>query len=327
LRDDPTVPDHTHQPLPQLHGIEGHTQLPSAATDLILLGDLTGRYATGSYSRLASDGRTVALRDDRQGAAEHGHRITAAIACHVARAGGPVDQLTRLLLHPDHEGGRHARNIALRSGQARALDYIRRVWASATKTVSTTMALGSRHDAYEVLAALRDRIETTPWHGERGRTALRVLRAHLNFAEIAGGPLHHASERQTAEEAGISRTTLRAVYESILKPQGWLRRLRAGHGREGSTWYLKTYCRLVPGPLSTPPRPGTLRPQAMPRFRRGPFLLSLTGSRPRPQRQHPAREHRGLTDPAGPRTFLRRPLSSTSASSRARVSTPPCPPR
>ncbi|MCX5188124.1 hypothetical protein [Streptomyces sp. NBC_00268] len=36
-----------------------------------------------------------------------------------------------------------------------------------------------------------------------------MLRAHLNFAEIAGGPLHHASERQTAEEAGVSRTTLR----------------------------------------------------------------------------------------------------------------------
>ncbi|MGP4092797.1 helix-turn-helix domain-containing protein, partial [Streptomyces sp. KR55] len=65
-----------------------------------------------------------------------------------------------------------------------------------------------------------------------------MLRAHLNFAEMAGGPLHHASERQTAEEAGISRTTLRAVYETVLKPQGWLRRLRVGHGREGSTWYL-----------------------------------------------------------------------------------------
>ncbi|WP_328552355.1 MULTISPECIES: hypothetical protein [unclassified Streptomyces] len=80
----------------------------------------------------------------------------------------------------------------------------------------------SRHDAYEILAALRDRIETTPWRGERGRTALRVLRAHLNFAEIAGGPLHHASERQTAEEAGISRTTLRVVYETVLKPGTWV---------------------------------------------------------------------------------------------------------
>ncbi|MEU9247452.1 MarR family transcriptional regulator [Streptomyces sp. NPDC048385] len=180
----------------------------------------------------------MVLRADRQGAAEHGHRITAAIACHVARAGGTVDQFTQLLLHPEHEGGRHTRNIALRSGQSRALDYIRRVWASASDAISSTRSLGSRHEAYEILAALRDRIETTPWRGERGRTALRVLRAHLNFAEIAGGPLHHASERQTAEEAGVSRTTLRAVYETILRPQGWLRRLRVGHGREGSTWYL-----------------------------------------------------------------------------------------
>ncbi|WP_239015038.1 MarR family winged helix-turn-helix transcriptional regulator [Streptomyces sp. CdTB01] len=222
----------------EFRGIVGHARLPSAATDLILLGDLTGRYATGSYSRLSSDGRTVIPRGDRQGAAEHGHRITAAIACHVARAGGTVDQLTQLLLHPEHEGGRHTRSIALRSGQTRALDYIRRVWNSASKTISTTIALSSRHDAYEVLSALRDRIETTPWRGERGRTALRVLRAHLNFAETAGGPLHHASERQTAEEAGISRTTLRAVYETVLKPGGWLRRLRVGHGQEGSTWYL-----------------------------------------------------------------------------------------
>ncbi|MEU0647699.1 transcriptional regulator [Streptomyces umbrinus] len=170
--------------------------------------------------------------------AEHGHRITAAIACHVARAGGTVDELTRMILHPEHEGGRHARHIALRSGQTRALDYIRRVWDSASAAVSSTRSLDSRHDSYEVLAALRDRIETTPWRGERGRTALRVLRAHLNFAENAGGPLHHASERQTAEEAGISRTTLRAVYETVLKPRGWLRRLRVGHGREGSTPYL-----------------------------------------------------------------------------------------
>lgn len=227
--------------------------MPSAAADLILLGDLTGRYATGSYSRLAYDGRTVIPRGDRQGAADHGHRITAAIACHVARAGGTIDQLTQLLLHPEHEGGRHTRNIALRSGQTRALDYIRRVWNSASKMVSTTIALSSRHDAYEVLAALRDRIETTPWRGERGRTALRVLRAHLNFAEIAGGLLHYASERQTAEEAGISRTTLRAVYDTVLKPHGWLRRLRVGHGREGSSWSLgdgRTLSDGAPVPLS-----------------------------------------------------------------------------
>ncbi|TJZ98270.1 MarR family transcriptional regulator [Actinacidiphila oryziradicis] len=160
------------------------------------------------------------------------------MACHVARAGGTLDQLTHLLLHPEHEGGRHAQNIALRSGQARARDYIHRVWASASTAVSSTAAVESRHHAHEDLAALHDRIETTPWHGERGRTALRVLRAHLNFAETAGGRRHAASERQAAEEAGISRQTLRNAYETVLKPGGWLRRLRVGHGHEGSTWYL-----------------------------------------------------------------------------------------
>lgn len=60
LQDDPTVSFTSHQPLPQqlshLHGPLGLSHLPSAAAGLVLLGDLTGRYATGSYSRLASTG-------------------------------------------------------------------------------------------------------------------------------------------------------------------------------------------------------------------------------------------------------------------------------
>ncbi|WP_308377895.1 MarR family transcriptional regulator [Streptomyces sp. ISL-98] len=216
----------------------GLHHLSTAAADLVLLGDLTGRYAAGSYSRLSSDGLSVVARPDRQGEADHGHRITAAIACHVARAGGTLDQLVPLLMHPDHEGGRHARTIALRSGQARALDYVRRVWVSASAAVSSTVTVEARQHAHEDLAGLRDRIETTPWRGERGRTALRILRAHLNFAETAGGRQHSASERQTAEEAGVSRQALRNAYESVLKPNGWLHRLRIGHGRDGSTWYL-----------------------------------------------------------------------------------------
>ncbi|MGW6459720.1 helix-turn-helix domain-containing protein [Streptomyces sp. NPDC055078] len=216
----------------------GLHHLPSGAADLVLLGDLTGRYATGSYTRLAVDRRSVSLRGDRQGASDHGHRVTAAIACHVARADGTLGSLTRLLLHPDHEGGRHVRNIALRSGHSRAHSYVQRVWASARAAVRNTAVVESRHHAYEDLAALRTRIETTPWRGARGRTALRVLRAHLNFAEIAGGRRHASSERQAAEEAGLSRQTLRNAYETVLKPGGWLHRLRVGHGTKGSVWYL-----------------------------------------------------------------------------------------
>jgi hypothetical protein len=63
---------------------------------------------------------------------------------------GPVDQLTRLLLHPEHEGGRHARSIALRSGESRAPGCIRRVWSSASEAVGISGTLGSRHEAHEV---------------------------------------------------------------------------------------------------------------------------------------------------------------------------------
>lgn len=216
----------------------GLAQLPGAAADLILHGDLTGRYASGCYSRLSAGARAVDARPVRQGASEHGHRVTSAIACYVARAGGTLGQLTQLLMRPDHEGGRHVRTIELRSGQARARDYLSRVWASASAAVQNTASIGSRQQVHEELAAVRAVIETTPWRGERGRTALRVLRAHLTFATIAGGRLHAASERQTAEYAGVSRQTLRRVYEAVLKPGGWLQRLRTGHGREGSIWYL-----------------------------------------------------------------------------------------
>ncbi|NEC92301.1 hypothetical protein [Streptomyces sp. SID12501] len=47
------MPDSTHQPLPQRHiplarGRVGLPQLPPTAADLVLVGDLTGRYASGS---------------------------------------------------------------------------------------------------------------------------------------------------------------------------------------------------------------------------------------------------------------------------------------
>ncbi|MDX3798096.1 hypothetical protein [Streptomyces sp. AK04-3B] len=69
------MPDNTRQAdLPQQlshpSGPLGLCHLPpaaaAAAADPVLLGDLTGRYATGSYSRLACDGRSLVLREDRQ---------------------------------------------------------------------------------------------------------------------------------------------------------------------------------------------------------------------------------------------------------------------
>lgn len=247
----------------------GLRHLPRAAADLILLGDLTARYSVGSYSRLGPDGRTLRLREDRQGAADHGHRITAAIACHVARAGGSVDQLMQLVMHPDHEGGRHVQNIALRSGHAQARTYLERVWASACETVSSTTPVESRHHAHEDLARLRDRIESTPWRGERHRTALRVLRAHLTFAQCAGGRQHAASERQVAEEAGdrppdpAQRLQSRPEASGMASPtahrsgQGGLHlvpRQRARHARRPERRFAVSYL-----DHSVPPPAGHLR--------------------------------------------------------------------
>ncbi|EKX64591.1 hypothetical protein STRIP9103_08467 [Streptomyces ipomoeae 91-03] len=46
-----------------MEGLSIRNRLPGTvrevATGAAMLGDLTGRYATGSYSRLATDGRTV----------------------------------------------------------------------------------------------------------------------------------------------------------------------------------------------------------------------------------------------------------------------------
>lgn len=132
------------------------TSLPRSAADLILLGDLTGRYASGSYAHLAADGQSVAVRQTRQGVSEHGHRITAAIACYVARAQGTVDQFLSLLMQPDHEGGRHAQTVLARSGHARARAYAQRVWETACALVGATAQVESRHHVHEGLAALVD---------------------------------------------------------------------------------------------------------------------------------------------------------------------------
>ncbi|WP_245796676.1 MarR family transcriptional regulator [Actinacidiphila alni] len=126
----------------------------------------------------------------------------------------------------------------MRSGHARARAYVQRVWETACALVGSTTSVESRNHVHEALAALRARIEATPWPGERGRTALRVLLAHLSFAEVAGGRRHAASERQTAEAAGLSRQTVRSAYDNVLKPGGWLQRLKVGRGAEGSVWYL-----------------------------------------------------------------------------------------
>ena len=247
------------------------TTLPRPAADLILLGDLTGRYASGCYTRLAPGGESAVPRQRRQGASDHGHRITTAIACHVARAHGTADELLRLLMPPDHEGGRHVQNIAARSGHARAWDYVQRVWEAACALVYSTMQVESRHQVREGFAALRARIESTSWRNERGRTALRVLLAHLNFAETAGGRRHAASERQTAEAAGISRQTLRTAYATVLKPAGWLRRLTVGHGALGSTWYLgdgpQQPASAVPSHSQTTQRPPTRHLRSGPHMR------------------------------------------------------------
>ncbi|MEW2402018.1 transposase [Streptomyces sp. NPDC046862] len=98
--------------------------------------------------------------------AEHGHRITAAIACHVARAGGTVDQLTHLLMHPDHEGGRHTQNIAMRSGQARALAYVRR-------RLGQRLRNGPHHGRGRIPPARprRSRSSSRPYRGQ-GRTSI-----------------------------------------------------------------------------------------------------------------------------------------------------------
>ncbi|WP_327313491.1 hypothetical protein [Streptomyces sp. NBC_01235] len=164
------MPDSTHHALSQRNsndfcGILSPVQLPSAATDLILLGDLTGRYATGSYSRLASDGRSLVLRPDRQGAAEHGHRITAAIACHVARAGGTIDQLTQLLLHPEHEGGRHAQNKIERRKLVATFDEAERAAARNTRDVTAHVVMVKADDRTSLPRTAKDKL-LDPAQGE-----------------------------------------------------------------------------------------------------------------------------------------------------------------
>lgn len=122
------------------------------------------------------------------------------------------------------------------------------------------------------------------------------------------------SDRQSAQALGhhglnhdlhttpSARTTLRAVYETVLKPSGWLRRLRVGQGRQSSTWYLGDGSQPQ-SPCSRSPDSGRRQPgrptatSGLPALRSGQAILRPPGDLA--DRAQPARELDRRSDRTG----------------------------
>ncbi|WP_414167112.1 MarR family transcriptional regulator [Streptoverticillium reticulum] len=223
--------------------------MPAAFSDrmrrLYVDGDADGHYMPFAKKKLA-DGRygLVAGKDPRT-ASDHGHKVISALAMEAARTGMDRVAFHDLLLKGSGKGARHARDIAHRSGHDAAIIYIDRVRDRVREHLAARDGIDSRQDAHADLAALRARIERTPWKGTAGKTDFKNLSARLAVCEKAGGRRHTISERHLAEEAGCARETVRKSNER-LEAQGFLRQLDSGSPTEAAAWLL------LDGPVNAP---------------------------------------------------------------------------
>jgi DNA-binding Lrp family transcriptional regulator len=102
-----------------------------------------------------------------------------------------------------------------------------------------------------------DALSSQTWPGRRQQSELAVLVALCRFADAAGGPVVDASQRRLALEVAMSRETVAAALDRLLAA-GWVALVRAGSGRQASTWRVKVpvSLRAVQLTVATPPEDG-----------------------------------------------------------------------
>ncbi|MFE0061398.1 MarR family transcriptional regulator [Streptomyces sp. NPDC059003] len=197
---------------------------------LLVEGDIHGAYDCGS-SRCGQ--RTSA----------HAWATTRAIAADAVRAGWRESDFFQIMLDGPYKGGHDARGLLHRRGHDHAVAWLHRAWKGARQHVHSTDRLASRHDFHASLAALRTRIERTPWQGIAGKTDLRNLLARIAICEQTGGWDHTVSERELAERMGCSRATARNSNQRLLQTR-LLRQLNHGSARHGARWMLMSHVSL-----------------------------------------------------------------------------------
>ncbi|MFJ3658276.1 helix-turn-helix domain-containing protein [Streptomyces nigra] len=194
---------------------------------LLVLGDQEAAYARGNLQR---GGKNTATSD-------HAWAVTRALAADAVRAGWNRAAFVQVMLDGPYKAGQHARTLQHRRGYDKAAAWLQRAWDGAEQYVHSTDPVATRRDFHAALAALRSRIECTPWKGIAAKTDLRNLIARMDICSRAGSWVHTVSERDLAERMGCSRTTAHNSNQRLLAAK-MLRQLDNGSPTEGARWML-----------------------------------------------------------------------------------------
>lgn len=217
----------TRRPPERTGLLAGLPPLSARMHRLLVLGDQDGAYAAGNLQRGGKD----------TAASDHAWAVTRALAAGAVRVGWSRASFLQVLLDGPYKGGEYARMLQHRRGYDRAAAWLHRAWAGAQLYVRTTDPVTTRQAFHAALAALRVRIERTPWTGIAGKTDLRNLIARMDICAQAGGWDHTVSERDLAERMGCSRTTAHNSNRRLLHAR-LLRLLDRGSPTEGARWML-----------------------------------------------------------------------------------------
>lgn len=217
------------QPVPQ-QGKGLLAALPPLSTrmhKLLVLGDQDAAYATSNRQR---GGKNTAASDQAWA-------MTRAVAADAVRVGWTRPTFLQVMLDGPYKAGQHARTLHHRRGYDKAASWLQRAWDGAQQYVRSTDPITTRQDFHAALAALRARIECTPWKGIAGKTDLRNLIARMDICAQAGSWDHTVSERDLAERMGCSRTTAHNSNQRLLHTK-MLRQLDHGSPTDGARWML-----------------------------------------------------------------------------------------
>lgn len=211
--------------------LTGLPRLTAATARRLVHGDLDAEYAI-------TDALT-ALRhragDFVPGHPEHGRSLLGAVILGAVNAGWTDEQLWEALVERPTPAGEWLRAARRRRGDQYAREQLARYARDARAKAAASPAYASRADAAGELAAIEAVIRTQQWQGATGNTDLCVVLAHHSAAERAGGVEHSLSNRQAAEAAGVSLSTLQAAYRRLSAFLVPVRVPGAGDGEQDAT--------------------------------------------------------------------------------------------
>jgi hypothetical protein len=219
------------------------------------------RRLTPRLERLLREGDTSGRYRKDNGETDDSGVLAALVTSYIQR-GWSLDQASRQLLKRANRGGTKLQEIKDRRGPHAAFRYLRGLWREQVRLIrhsppSSTLPIPTRErlDHLILHAAL-----TLPWN-TRGHSLWALLVAMVLVASEAGSDLDfEASTRQLAEQAGLSRRTVRKCLQGRngdLLARGWVIRVRRGIGTRGSVWRLQLPSAAV---AAFPSNPGRLAP-------------------------------------------------------------------